>query len=202
MKNLISVLFVTIIIVTVNSVTAQNNQAFLKNKSGVYMSFSDFKTQKLNLEVDYTKEKHKIKVNEFLNKSDIEVTHQNKKYTFAKKDIYGIRDCNGIDFRFYENMEYKIIAIDTIYLYSKQESENTSGGKTPINKLVTKFYFSKMGDSEILPLTSENIKSAFPENHKMHDALDMIFKNESSLSEYDNFHKKYKIIRFLRGDLK
>jgi hypothetical protein len=201
MKNSISFLLIAIIMVAANSVSAQNKQELLKNKSGVYMSFADFKAQKLNLEVDYTKEKHKIKSNDFLNKSDIDVIHMDKKYTFAKKDIYGFRDSKGVDFRFFENKEYQIIAADTIFLYLKQENVQVKTGKNPQNKSVDKYYLSLSGNSEILPLTVANLKQAFPENHKMHDALDMMFKSDNDLAEYDKFHKSFKVIRFIKGEM-
>jgi hypothetical protein len=202
MKNLISFLLIAAFAAIVNTATSQTNQNTLQNKSGVYLSFADFKLHKLHLEVDYTKEKHKIKVHDFINKSDIDVVHQNKKYKFVKKEIYGIRDCKGIDYRFYNDQEYQVIATDTIYIYSKEVAETTSSYRNYQTHYITKYYFSKTGDSEILPLTNINIKKTFPDNHKMHDALDMMFASENELTAYDDFHKTYKIIRFLKENLK
>ncbi len=199
MKNSIIILFFTMIIVMTNSVTAQNITDGLKTKSGVYMSFADYTASKLNLEVDYTTEKHKIKVIDFFNKSEINVIHKDKKYTYKKSEIYGIRDGKGNDYRFYNDLEYLISQTDTIYIYKKESTEHVGGGKNHHTTQVTKYFFSKTGNSEILALTKENLKKTFPENHKMHDALEMMFKSDSELTEYDNFHKSYKVVRFLKS---
>lgn len=201
MKKLISILLITLTVGTTNLVNAQYNRALLKNKSGVYMNFANYEAQKLNLDVDFTKEKHKIRIHDFFNKSVIDVIHQGKKYTFAKKDIYGIRDGNGKDYRFFENKEFEILAADTIYLYMTQEIQLSGSIKNQKSKTIITYYFSKTGNSEIIPLTSENLKKVFPENHKMHYALDMMFKNENELTSYDSFHKNYKIIKFLKDFL-
>lgn len=166
------------------------------------MTFDDYKAKKLNLEVDAKLEKHKIKVNDFINKSEIVVKHKNKKYVYKKNEIYGIRDNKGLDYRFLNNIEYLISQTDIIYIYIKENVEQKGKGKNSENKYISKYFFSKTGDSEILELTVENIKKTFPDNHKMHDAIDEKFKNPIDLYEYDNFHKSYKVIRFLNEYLK
>ena len=181
---------------------AQDNRSRLNNQSGVYKTFADFQTKKLDLSVDVTREKHKIRVHDFFHKSEIDVIHNDKKYTFKKKDIYGIRDVKGDDYRFYNDQEYQITQIDTIYIYTKTQDNNSSNGKNRQTKLVTEYFFSKAGDADIMMLTADNLKKTFPENHKMHDALDMTFKSESNLTQYDQFHKTYKIVRFLKENLK
>ncbi len=187
--------------ITMNT-NAQDNNNGLKNQSGVYKTFADFQTKKLDLAVDVTKEKHKIRVHDFINKTEIDVIHDNKKYTFKKKDIYGIRDVKGNDYRFYNDLEYQIVQVDTIYIYTKSKDINSSNGKNRQIKHLTEYFLSKTGDSDILILNAENLKKAFPENHKMHDALDMMFKEDNDLTEYDKFHKSFKVVRFLKENLK
>ena len=48
-----------------------------------------------------------------------------------------------------------------------------------------------------MPLTMENLKKAFPENHKFHDDLTAQFKNDKELMAYDSFHKKTKLNHLL-----
>ncbi len=195
--------YILAIVVSLSFTTnAQDNRNSLKNQSGVYKSFSDFQAMKLDLSVDVTKEKHKIRVHDFINKSEIDVIHNDKKYTFNKKDIYGIRDVKGDDYRFFNDLEYQIVQVDTIYIYTKSKDINSSNGKNRQTKHVTEYFFSKTGDSEIYALTAENIKNAFPDDHKMHDGLDMMFKSETDLTQYDQFHKTFKIVRFLNGKMK
>ena len=195
--NIISLLvFVFVITSTANA------QDKLTNQSGVYKTFSDFQAKKLDLSIDVTKEKHKIRVHDFINKTEIDVIHNDKKYTFKKKDIYGIRDVKGDDYRFYNDLEYQIVQVDTIYIYTKTKDINSSNGKNRQTKHITEYFFSKTGDSDIYSLTSENLKKAFPDNHKMHDGLDMMFKSETDLTQYDQFHKTFKVVRFLNGKMK
>lgn len=174
----------------------------LKNQSGVYKTFANFQAKKLDLAVDVTKAKHKIKVHEFFNKFEIDVIHSdNKKYTFKKKDIYGVRDMDGNDFRFYNDQEYQIVQADLIFVYTKPTDYTVSGGKNQQVRRVTEYFFSKTGESEIQKLTLDNLKKTFPENHNMHDALDVMFKNESELVQYDRFHNTYKVVKFLKDNL-
>lgn len=180
---------------------AQDNNS-LKNQSGVYKTFADFQAKKLDLAVDVTKAKHKIKVHEFFNKSEIDIIHSdNKKYTFKKKDIYGVRDLDGNDFRFYDDKEYQIAQVDIIFVYTKPTDYIVGGGKNQQTKHITEYFFSKTGESAILKLTMDNVKKAFPENHKLHDALDAMFKSESELVQYDQFHNTYKVVKFLIDNL-
>ena len=37
------------------------------------------------------------------------------------------------------------------------------------------------------------LKKAFPDNHAFHDALDVNFKEDKELINYDDFHKLYKV---------
>ena len=41
-------------------------------------------------------------------------------------------------------------------------------------------------------LNHENLKKAFPDNHKFHDGLDASFKGKD-ISAYDAFHKMFKV---------
>ena len=57
--------------------------------------------------------------------------------------------------------------------------------------------FFSIGGETPLPLTMENLKKAFPDNHKFHDALTAQFKNDSELAAFDSFHKKSKLNHLL-----
>ena len=59
------------------------------------------------------------------------------------------------------------------------------------------YFFSVGPNGDMLPLTIVNLKKAFPDNHTFHDSLDMMFKNDSQLTKYDDFHKMFKVTRLL-----
>ena len=69
-------------------------------------------------------------------------------------------------------------------------------------KYPTKYYFSDKSSDLVVDLTKENLKKAFPQNHAFHDALDANFKEDKELTNYDDFHKIYKINRLYQNSVK
>jgi hypothetical protein len=92
------------------------------SNSGIYLNLADYQKQKLTHEIDCSKEKHKIRLNEFFNKSYITVIHEGEKYTHQKKDIYGFKDYSSGVYRFYKNTEYRIEESGNINVYSRDRS--------------------------------------------------------------------------------
>lgn len=163
--------------------------AFAQN-SGVYLSSSDFASGKLTYEINCSTEKHKIKLNEFLKKPYITVVHDNKSHNLQKKEIFGYKDCDNLTYRFADNSHYVILNPTEQILLYKHTTEGSKNKKAEVH-----YYFSVSGAGEMQTLTLMNLKKAFPENHKLHDALDAEFKSDDQLSEYDAFHKMYKVNR-------
>lgn len=60
-------------------------------------------------------------------------------------------------------------------------------------KFGPKYFFSTEKSNLLQPLTKENVKKAFPDNHPFHDAIDATFRDDKDLSSYDEYHKMYKI---------
>jgi hypothetical protein len=158
--------------------------------SGVYLSAVDFAAGKLAFEINCSTEKHKIKLNEFMNKDFITVVHDKKSHNLYKKDIFGYKDCNDMTYRFVGSSHYVILnPAEKILLY-KHTIEASKNQKAAIH-----YYFSFSGSGEVQNLTLTNLKKAFPDNHKFHDALDAEFKSDDELATYDSFHKVYKVNR-------
>jgi hypothetical protein len=44
-------------------------------------------------------------------------------------------------------------------------------------------------------------KSAFQENHKLHDAIGAQFSSDMELYDYDSFHKLYKLNRIIKNNI-
>lgn len=110
------------------------------------------------------------------------------------------RHNHGKNIRVYNQKEFTVRDSAKIIVYSRDESK-TIMRKTTETHYETVYYFSKAIDSEIWPLTVINIEKAFPEDHKMHDALMKTFHDDTSLTEYDEFHKTFKVNRFLLQNL-
>ena len=166
------------------------------DSSGIYKTSADFKDGKLSYAINYKTEKHSINDELIFNATEIKVKHMGTSYYLKKSETYGYRDTKGIDYRFVDNNLYKILSKGNgLMLYSVQTPAQEAA-KGPV-KYTTVYYFTKDITSPPQLLTKENLKAAYPDNHKFHDALDATFKDDKYLSEYDSFHKMYKVNHIL-----
>jgi hypothetical protein len=167
-----------------------------KDSSGIYKTVADFQLGKLSYAINYKTQTHSINDNLMFNNSEVKVKHEGTTYSLKKSDVYGYRDMNGVDFRFVDNKAYKIMTrtkgLITLYVY-KSQKQGTKG----TSEQVSEYYFSKDIGSQPQALTKDNLKAAYPDNHKFHDALDANFKEDKELAEYDSFHKMYKVNHIL-----
>lgn len=173
--------------------------AFMSAKgqtSGIYLSASDFESGKLTYSIYCKTEKHKIKLHEFLGKDYITVVHEKKTYNLKKKEIFGYKDCDNKIYRMGIDKHYELInPAEKILLYVIEipGSKNQSA--------IINYYFSSSASATIQELTLFNLKRAFPDNHKFHDALDAEFQSDADLALWDNFHKIYKVNRIYSNSL-
>jgi hypothetical protein len=171
-----------------------------KDSSGIYKTASDFEHGKLSYAINYKTEKHKINGDMFFNDKEINVKHAGKKYTLQKSETYGYRSTKGEDFRFINNKTYKILNAGEpllIYVY-----KHPSHSPKEAEKYHPMYYFSPDASAALQDLTKANLKAAFPNNHKFHDALDAQFREDNELNSYDSYHKMYKVNRLLQNSTK
>ncbi|MCB0595292.1 MAG: hypothetical protein H6557_31800 [Lewinellaceae bacterium] len=165
-------------------------------ESGIYLNAEDFTISTLTHSIDCAKSNHKIIAPG--KKPMVKVVHEGQKAKYKKSDIFGYRDCEGKDYRFFDGQNYQVNEVGALLIYQQGKS------RAPIGEdvgAVAKFFFSKGPDEEVLPLTLMSLKEAFPENHPFHDALDAYFSGNTPVSTYDNFHKTYKVNRILEENL-
>ncbi len=166
-------------------------------KSGVFKTFADYTSGKMEYGIDCATEKHKIKLNNFLGKDFITVVHEGKSYDLKKAETWGYQLCDEKVVRFQNNEHFPLADKGALWIYTKETAKTVShqaGVKT-----TTTYYFSRGGGDGILELTLLNLKATFSGNHTLHDAIDSQFKTDASLGEYDQFHKHYKINHFLES---
>lgn len=180
MKNYFTAI-IFIVLFAIN-VKAQNP------KSGVYKTFSDYSNNKLAYEIDCKTEKHTINFNEFLNKSYITVKHNDEKIKLQKDSIYGVLNCDEPLVRFQNKSHFHLAEKGAIWIFYLEKSVSQGKGF----KTVREYYFSTKGDGKLIELSINNVKQAFPDNHPLHDAISAQFQS-SDISEYDTFHKMFKI---------
>jgi hypothetical protein len=113
----------------------------------------------------------------------------NKKQQLSKNEYYGYRDENNVVYRFFENQTYELLnPKEKIFIYRKKVLGGPKG-----NFPMYKYYFSLTPESKLIELSIHNIKTSFKEDKKLLEKIDLHFKNDVELIEYDSFNKKFKL---------
>jgi len=183
MKNI--KLLIAILILTGNSVLANVQSAPPAAGRGLYTSLTNFMNHKISYETST-----RIILNEFTASKYVKVVDNGNTVKLAKKDLFGFRDNNNTDYRFYKNELYQILDVTYFFIYTHYASSTVEKGKG--NEKKETLYFSVKGTDELLPLTVENLKKAFPDNIKFHDLLDNV-RNDADLVKYDAYTKDIKV---------
>lgn len=175
-----------------NAATGSVNDA-----SGIYLTANDYQRGYLTAESDCKSPGHKIELHDVLIKPYIHVTHNRETRKYAKSDVYGFRTCDGRDYRFVANREYRILEANVAAIYSVQLPDREGEDLTVGKEEVFDYFFSVSAKGPILRLTRQNLKLAFPDNHRFHDAIDQTFRTDAELAQFDAFHKMFKVNRLL-----
>lgn len=163
------------------------NFAQKNNLSGVFLNAADFRSKRITYTEIYGK-KYRFHPNNFLCTSFIKITIGDSVYKLKKDSVFGYRTKENKCYRVYRNEEYEIInPNEKILIYSKTFF---TGYKT---NQVTKYFFSIFSDADIYPLTKYNLKQATVGDLPLHDQLDIYFRNDEDLIEFDSFYNMYKI---------
>lgn len=183
---------VAVLAALVVSVAASPKGAAAKT-SGVYLTTSDYKLGRVSFEGDCGEKTHKLELHDVLHKSYIHVTHGTEKRRFEKKDIFGFRACDGYDYRFSSNLEYRILEAKELYIYTHDVYVSHGRGRHTVRG----HFFSVGPDNSILALTLQNLKQAVSGNQQFHDKLDATFGTGRKLEEYDEAHGTFTVNRLL-----
>jgi hypothetical protein len=126
-------------------------------------------------------------------------------YSFIRIDIQSDRKVGNqsgqkAGIRVFGKNAYQILDTTDFFIYYRYEQVERIKGKALLK--TDKYYFSKEGSSDIMLLTIENLKKAYPDNLAFHYALDAHFRNDEELIAYDNYSKTYKIKYLYKRSLK
>jgi len=177
-------LFATLLFITAVSVSAGNQNTSI-GTHGIYLTVQDF----LHHHLSYANGE-KIVLNQFTDGPNIKVIEKGEKKIIPKKEVFGYHDNSDKDYRFYHNELFEIVTAEPWFIYKHYASATAEGKKGFIKKEF--YYFSIKGTDELIPLTVENLKKAFPENLKFHDLLDQV-RNDDDLTRYDSYRKELMI---------
>src|ERR1035437_7067448 len=78
-------------------------------KSGVFKTYADFSTGKMEYGINCATESHKIRLNDFLGKDYITVVHDRKPYNLKKAETWGYQLCDEKIIRFLGNAHYPLL---------------------------------------------------------------------------------------------
>jgi hypothetical protein len=179
---------ITMLVISSASANAQGKTSVT---GGLYLTSNDFQQQKLTYEIDCSNSKDKIKTNGFFGSSTGYVLSKGEKHEFNKNKVYGFRNCENKNYRFYNGEAYLLVDTADFYIYYQYRPEENIKGKGLIKK--DEYFFSKNANDDLQLLTIENLKNSFPANHRFHYALDANFKSDKDLIAYDNYQKIYKV---------
>jgi len=166
---------------------------------GLYLTYSDYLFHKLSYVEDPSNSNgNKIALHEFFGSDKVTVTGDGKKLSFDKNQIFGYHDADGNDYRFHDSKAYQIIDTNGFFIYSHYSL--VQGGKGP--KPTPGYYFSKKSNSSLLPLTFQNVVSAFPENPKLRYMAEVASLYYVKADAYDSNLNEYKIKELYTQSLK
>lgn len=163
------------------------------NRSGIYLNFNDFKNNQLSYTNTDGSGTNKIHFHEFSNRGFITIKHNGEKTYLSKNEIYGYRLTNGQVTRIWEGIPYLLTEQRAIWIYYRDMDVSKGKGI----QRGRKYFYSMAGNSEIIPLTIDNLKHSFPDKYLFQNFLDAQFSNDGELSLYDRFAKEFKVNRLL-----
>jgi hypothetical protein len=161
------------------------NVSAKSQSTGLYLTVHDYLSHKLSYT---TVGNDKLKIGGLFGSSTVVLTRDSKKQVFAKSEIFGYSK-DGQDYRFFNNVEYRILSAKGLLIYSR--STLVQQGKGP--KPTEQYYFSSGLSDQIQPLTIANIKGVYAKYPKFTYAVESLFKNDGDLAAYDSYNKQYKI---------
>lgn len=169
---------------------ARGDAAANATRSGIYLSVGAFRRGDLALGIDCTTEQRKIDLHSFYSKSYIDVTHDGKSQRYQKREIFGYRDCEKRDVRFFNGEGFQLVESGPITIYTREERVPYSKAA---NARITADYFSTSPDAPIARLTRVGIDAAYPANHRFHDLLSSTLRGDAELASYDAQHKMHAV---------
>lgn len=169
-----------------------------QTSKGLYLTYGDYLNHKLSyLTGPANPGKNVIHIHEFIGQNNVTVISDGKKQSFSKNDLFGYHDNNN-DYRFYGSKAYQIIDTTGFYIYSFDKLAQQGKGPRPTRV----YYFSKNPNTDVLPLTPENIAKAFPKNTRFRYMVEVASKTDIKLDAYDTQTNAYKIKELYTESLK
>lgn len=153
-------------------------------QNGVFLKADEF--QNGIPEMGFDKKSKENHIREFDNK--VILIENAEKIKFAKSEIWGFRK-NNKDYRTYNNEDYAVAYAPkglSIIFYTLGD---VTGDENIKNEFVSKYYFSRNGQSAIYPLNIANIKEVFSDQVSFVEAI-----SKGNLSDEMPIHEVNKVL--------
>ena len=156
-----------------------------QNAVGLFLNDGDFLLNKISF-VD----SRRILMHNFLQKPYITIKLKSSKISIDKDSVFGFVDSEGRNYRISGRRTYTILNPgESILIYFLQY--RTGEPKYP--EMTRVYFFSNNACSPLVPLTRSNLETYFAYNHKFIEFLELYFRSDFELTEFDNIHQKYKL---------
>jgi hypothetical protein len=163
------------------------NLHFVYCQAGVYKEALDFSEGHLMHMGSDTR----IRTYEISGRNAITVKHNDSVFRYLKSELYGYRDKEGNEYRFFNSEIYSIInSREQILIYRK-----TMGTGLKNSPIIDTYFFSRNAAAEILPLSLRALETEFTDHKKFTALIELFFRNDAELTLYDPVHKMYKLNR-------
>ncbi|MGE5354950.1 MAG: hypothetical protein ACM3PT_01845 [Deltaproteobacteria bacterium] len=138
---------------------------------GIYNSATDYKNS------NFSNQGSKILVDLFFKPNYVKLKTNDNSIYFNKDSIWGVKNENSI-FRFYNSKKYELVENEEIFIYKTFVQARIKADRI-------KYFYSQNPESEILPLTIENLENSFSTNTKFIDLLHVSILKDENLYDFD-----------------
>jgi hypothetical protein len=138
---------------------AQNFQ-----KSGIYLTYENFKTGKLTNEFNTYQKNYSLWSQGFFRNKDIELKTPDTTVVYKRSDIWGYTDHKGNLIRVFDNHHYKVLCDKGLIIYIIYSPTRTS------------YHFSKTLNDPIYRLTKKNLATVYANNPDLLQRINFIKK--------------------------
>lgn len=164
-------------------------------RSGVYQTAADFVADRLAWGGACGEAGHRVEQSAWGDRRYVVVTHDGRRVRLATRDLYGMRACDGRVVRFAEGDAYTVLGSGRVILYTREVTAPAASGKGFAAQAA--YFFSRTPADVIRSLTRAALKDAFPDDHGLHERLDLWFRSDADLREFDGRHGRYRLLHVL-----
>lgn len=170
---------------------------FAKAQSGIYIEQKNYEKGFTIYQIPCISKFSNSDLYNFYHKKYINLSAAEEPKRFKKKDIWGYRDCKGFDYKIENDLHYQILENDEMVIYKLSFPHGATFQEFSMG-IHPKYYFSKNLDSEIIPLTLENLSKTYKANSKYLKAIKNYLNANNCLYCFDTHTKSYIINKLLK----